>query len=49
MKDEPKIKVSVSITPKQLQWLNNEVAHGRFASLAHGVREAIRKLMEEES
>lgn len=44
-----KIKISVSVTNEQLRWLNNERSHGRFASISHGVREAIRKLMEEES
>ena len=38
--------VSITIEKEQLEWLENQVKEGKFASISHGVRVALKKLME---
>jgi len=38
--------VSVRIEDEQLDWLTDQVREGRFASIAHGIRFALKELMK---
>jgi len=39
--------ISITIEKEQLEWLENQVKEGRFANISHGVRFALKKLIEE--
>jgi Arc/MetJ-type ribon-helix-helix transcriptional regulator len=38
--------VNVGIEDEQFDWLTDQVREGRFASISHGIRVALKKLME---
>ena len=40
-------RISVTIEESQLNWLEDEVRKGVFSSISHGVRYALKKLVEE--
>jgi len=39
---------SVTISEELLEWLETQVKEGRFASVSHGIRVALDKLMKKE-
>lgn len=41
-------QVSVKIEDDAFDWLTNQIREGRFASVSHGIRYAIRELMKKE-
>lgn len=41
--------ISAKITEEQFKWLSDRVREGRFASISHGIRVAIKRMMEAES
>jgi Arc/MetJ-type ribon-helix-helix transcriptional regulator len=44
-----KIRTSVALDKKQLDWIKEMVRRKRFASIAHGVEFAVERLMEEDN
>jgi len=39
-------RISVTVEENTLEWLEDQVREGRFSSISHGVRWALKKLME---
>ena len=42
------VKVHVLLTREQAEFLEDMVREGRFESVSHGIREAVKRLMEVE-
>ncbi len=42
----PKLKLTVTVSPKLLRWVDEEVEKGHFASRSHAVHFALMKLQE---
>jgi len=42
-------QITVKIDEKIFEWLENQVREGRFASVSHGVRYALKQLMKQET
>ena len=40
--------VSITLEEKQLEWLEEQVKEGKFASLSHGIRYALNELMKKD-
>ena len=42
----PKRKLTVTVTPEVLQWIDEQVGKGFFADRSHGVEFSLRKVRE---
>jgi len=41
-------RISVTVEDDLLKWLKDQVSEGRFSSISHGIRYALRELMKKE-
>ena len=46
---EVKPRATITVEPKYLEWIDEQVAEKRFANRSHGFEYAVQRLMNEES